>query len=371
MGEFRKFKQTKYKKLLNYFFIISLSINCIFIAPYVYSIYKIDNTEYYDSTATDQEIITSVVNASLTLNGSKMIKQEFHGLFPDVKMMFTSGIHSNTINNYYNAYNYAGLSQYALRFSDSKVRNYIIRKADSWIADNGNLNYRLEKVDQCPIGIMYLNLYTMTGMLKYKRIADYIFDFLKSKRQKDNLIPYNNNDTNFSDAVGMYVPFLMEYYNITKDSLAIEIAKANLIQYQQFGIDKDTHLPFHGYNIKTGIKVGSCNWGRGIGWYLLAISYCPQLNDSVLMKNVELLPYTQFPLSSSSFDSSTALMFELYKQSTNKSRTLNFDFIRTHIKTNGYVSDCSGDTYGLNDYSHSFGNSELCNGLLLLLYSKN
>lgn len=80
--------------------------------------------------------------------------------------------------------------------------------------------------------------------------------------------------------------------------------------------------------------------------------------------------YTQFPNSNNKFDSSTALMFEIYKQAKNPNRPLSLSFIKPHILKTGFVDDCSGDTYNLNDYSHSFGESELCNGLLLMLASK-
>ena len=63
-------------------------------------------------------------------------------------------------------------------------------------------------------------------------------------------------------------------------------------------------------------------------------------------------------------------MFEIYEQSKDQSRKLSLDFIKPHILTNGFVDDCSGDTYGLNSYSHTFGESELCNGFLLMLVSK-
>lgn len=78
--------------------------------------------------------------------------------------------------------------------------------------------------------------------------------------------------------------------------------------------------------------------------------------------------YTQFPNSNNKFDSSTALMFEIYKQAKNPNRPLSLLFIKPHILKMGFVDDCSEDTYNLNDYSLSFG--ELCNGLLLMLASK-
>ena len=85
----------------------------------------------------------------------------------------------------------------------------------------------------------------------------------------------------------MYIPFLMEYFNIAKDSLAYQIADYNMQQYYRKGVDKETGIPFHGYDWNSGIRVGSANWGRGIGWYLLAAAYCPQFKDEKLNESLK------------------------------------------------------------------------------------
>ena len=193
---------------------------------------------------------------------------------------------------------------------------------------------------------------------------------MKDFREPNGIIMYRKGERQLCDVFGMYVPFLMEYFSVTKDSLAYKIADYNMEVYKSRGVDKETGIPFHGYNIRTGLPIGSANWGRGIGWYLLGAAFCPQFNDDKLNKSLSLLEYTQFPGSSERFDSSTALMFEIYKQSKDKNRKLSLDFIKPHVLVNGFVDDCSGVTYELNDYSHLFGQTSLCNGLLLMLASK-
>ena len=58
-------------------------------------------------------------------------------------------------------------------------------------------------------------------------------------------------------------------------------------QYYRKGVDKETGIPFHGYDWNSGIRVGSANWGRGIGWYLLAAAYCPQFKDEKLNESLK------------------------------------------------------------------------------------
>lgn len=359
------------KKVLYSLAIISICLNILFIAPYIGLIKnKIVKDEYFDDNTEDSIVIKSIVDCSMSIKEVHMSQQEFYGLPVDFINMFRPKRHSEIINNFYTAYNLVGLSQYGIKFNNKIVMDYIQNEADRWMSTDFSLNYELQRVDQTPIGIVYLNLYRYTNNINYLKTAEYIFNFLKNKREKGNVIPYINNINNYTDAVGMYVPFLMEYYELTKDTLAKQIAIDNIMEYKNMGCDTETHIPFHGYNIETGIKLGSCNWGRGIGWFLLAVAYCQETNDSILYNNIERLSYTQFPLSSYVFDSSTALMFEIYKQSTDKNRVLNIDFIKPYIKTKGIVSGCSGDTYSFNRYSNTFGDSELCNGFFLMLYSK-
>ena len=361
------------KNLRNKMFVMvllaSLGTNVLFLSPYIKGKLTQDNTSFFDSNTSDKELLAAVVNASSECDDSRMIQREYKGLREDVKALFEAERNSESYNNYYMAYNWAGLSQYAIKRNDKVLIAKLKEKADTWIGEDGRLTYSINRIDQCPIGIMYLNLYGITKEKKYLSVATQLFNFLKTKKNKDNVIPYDK-ENNLTDALGMIVPFLMEYYSLTNDTLAKQISVDNIRAFQQNCLDEGTHLPFHGYNINKKLQVGSCNWGRGIGWYLLAMAYCQEANDSILKNNIEKLNYTQFPLSSYRFDSSTALMFEIYKQSSTPQRKLNLDFIRTHVRKNGYVSDCSGDTYDLNEYSHSFGNSELCNGLLLILVSK-
>ena len=70
------------------------------------------------------------------------------------------------------------------------------------------------------------------------------------------------------------------------------------------------------------------------------------------------------------FDSSTALMFEIFKQSRSSKRKANISLFKLHTTESGMIADCSGDTESYNRYSHTFCKSELCNGLFLILVSK-
>lgn len=368
----------KYYKILCILLFISVLLNVAIFLPYIKPLYLktinyLSPVEYFSKKESDTKVLLSVSNAILTNKGRSVIMpmNEQRGLIQDLKTFFKPTRNNSINNNYYTSYALVGASYYALMNNDYMMMKELSEIANSFLTSDGKLNYEIQRIDQIPIGILYINLYKYYKKLKYKYISDGIYEKVKSMRNNDGIIYYINSHTcQFSDVLGMYVPFLMEYFTLSKDSVAYEIVNYNIRQFYKYGVNKETGIPFHGYNIKNKVPVGSSNWGRGIGWYLLALAYFPSFNDSILDSTIKSLNYSQFPCSDRRFDSSTAIMFEIYKQARDNNRCLSLDFIKPHIRINGFVDGCSGDTYNLNDYSHIFGESELCNGLLLILASK-
>lgn len=284
--------------------------------------------------------------------------------------------------NYTKAYLYYGLTEY---LKSDKSRLEIIKiKFDRIISQNGQPNFSFDKVDQVPFGLASLNLFEIYEDHKYLSFAHFIFKFLIDCRTEDGIILYRDNANNqLNDVIGMILPFLVRYYSITNDSEALKIGRRQLEFYIKYGTDKETGIPAHGINIRTKIKTGSINWGRGIGWYLLGLSYFNEYNNEFNdqvdiiynslspLKTIENL-YTQFPGNSMLIDSSTSTMF-IYsfirskKESYTKGQII--EYFRKYIDNTGSIIQTSGDTLALNKYSETFGESELTQGMLLLLLS--
>lgn len=367
--------------IIYFILLLSLSANILCILPYKEIIKeKFDrkfNKEahtYWEENTPDSIFINSVKDKAMKMDGKAYTVEEYVGLFEDIKNMFRDRESYKVKNDFNISYCYAGLSYYALERKDPIVLNYLQKLSKSITKNNvDELNYDITQIVQIPIGIMFINLYKATGIIKYKNVAISIFNKLKEFREDGNIIPYfKNSNYRFVDGVGMYVPFLMEYFELTQDSLAREIALDNMNDFRKNCTDKETGIPHHGYDPKTKMKLGSANWGRGIGWFLLAAAYCnKEYKDSLLQHNIGKMPYQQFPLQiGSNFDSSTAIMFEIYKQSQDSLRVPQLLDIKTRTTHVGIIDHCSGDTHNYNDYSHTFGAGEMCNGFLLILISK-
>lgn len=326
----------------------------------------------------DSVYIKLVLNKSLQMDGKNYSTREYQGLFKDIRNMLSGyRSHNETLTNPFNiGYLYTGLSYYALKNKgDSKeIVDYLVKISERY-EDNSHkyLNYKIENIIQIPYGIMCINLYKLTRETKYLSISTSIYkQLLKLRLTGKEEIPYiPDSDFRYVDGLGMIVPFLIEYYELTGDTLAENVAKENIRIIQKYAVDKETGIPHHGYNPNNFLKLGSANWGRGIGWYLLALSYCSDMVDDKIEHSVAIMDYSQFPGQPySAFDSSTALMFEIFKQSRSDKRTLDLSIFKPHTTESGMIDDCSGDTYSYNKYSKTFCKSEICNGLFLILVSK-
>lgn len=73
------------------------------------------------------------------------------------------------------------------------------------------------------------------------------------------------------DALGMVCPFLFAYSVRTGDKWSFDVACKQIGNYFMYGFDKTTFLPYHGYDLNTGIKYGVIGWGRALGWLMMAL----------------------------------------------------------------------------------------------------
>lgn len=317
------------------------------------------------------EIIHNVKSRTIKINRNLMSFQDNHDIISYVKNIINPR-GSEIINNFQKGYMYAGLTKYAYRYNDSNLFKQVKRKLDKFIFDNGKLKYRLIRLDQVPIGLAYIDLFRMSNDKKYLTTVNEIYTFLIDRQKADGRLLYiMGSDVQHVDSLGMTIPFLCEYNEIFPNKNTLHLIRESFNEYNKWGVDKTSGLPVHGYNINSKAKIGSANWGRGIGWYLLGASYYDQFNTSIIDSTLsQITEYTQFIFQPGKFDSSTALMFEIYKQRNVEPPKRSINFIKEHITRSGYVDSCSGDTFTYNRYAHKFTYSEFTNGLFLLLISK-
>lgn len=296
-----------------------------------------------------------------------------------------------TTHNFPTAFLLLGVLSYILKVDDKNKFQDFIDFFDKYIDKKGKSKFEINIIDHSTFGIISLKLYNELKDEKYLVFADNIYEFINSQIDPEtSIIDYRKNSKNvFVDTIGLALPFLIEYGRAVKNESIINLVKSQLQYYINYGIDPNTYIPSHGVNKQFKTKVGSANWGRGIGWFFLGLSYYNQyykdfekeyngLYNTILnLKNDENL-WSQFLGIKSVFDASTTTIF-LYSIILNNPKYSNTNNILNQLKNyltvDGCILQTSGDTYYFNEYATTFGKSELSQGFLLLvlseLYEKN
>jgi rhamnogalacturonyl hydrolase YesR len=371
--------------------IFSLGINLLFIfydiLPYIIPSLK---RRLFISKKKKRNIIeleNLILKASMSFIKDKKSKMPWRtgGLYNILitRILRKSGNKEFRDYNYPRGYILYGLSEYLIRSNDTKGLIKIKNIFDKlYIKDNGEFAFDFNKVDQTTFGLTALNLYKISNEKKYKVFADNIYTYLHSKYNKDKLVLYRNNaKCELNDTIGMIVPFLVRYYQSYNNSEALSIAKNQMIQFIENGVDNKSFIPSHGYNLQSKIKTGSSNWGRGIGWYFIGLKELYELDGSFKneyeglcsslqkVKNEEGL-WGQFPGSNDKFDASTSTLFMYCFPYDKFSKEKILNKLDKYISNKGYILETSGDTEGLNFYSKFTGKSEFTQGILQLILSR-
>ncbi len=367
--------------------VVSFAVNILVLAldtiPLLYS--RIDRVHEESAKGVTEEVVVEQALKMAMSDEIETVWNEPRGFTREMLSLIRgSNVDENFKRyNYPRAYLFCGLSEYLIKKNNLNKLEIVEREFSKLIDNQGNPAFPLDKVDQVPFGITSLNLYKCYQKDKFLVFADSLYAYLKESVNKkyDAILYRKNSKDQLDDVIGMVVPFLVEYYKVTNKEEVLLLAEKQLDFYVTYGVDRITFIPAHGFDLESKVKTGSINWGRGIGWYLLGLVY---LNDATNGKyNVEYEGivaslnklknedgvWTQFPGSSTIYDASTTTMFLF-----GLSYSIDFrkEDVLSSIKlgSDGKVKSTSGDTYGLNSYSSSFGNSELSQGMLLLLLSK-
>lgn len=284
------------------------------------------------------------------------------------------------LDNYPGAFLLKGLFDYSLTEKKQDLHKFQ-EYFDNYILSS---DYEIRRIDQVPVGLVALDLFKTTGENKYYDFSKKVFRYVESLMDEDGLLSYRKGQTNLlNDAIGLTVPFLVEYSQKV-DGRGLEIAQRQIQFYVDYGLSEEGYIPSHAVDKKRRIPIGSSNWGRGIGWYLIGLSsyyketgefekeYRGLLNTLKALRNEQGL-WGQFPGSKDRFDASASLMFifaELQNDPDAYSKSEVMSLMKNFISVGGEVLETSGDTYSANYYSSTFGKSELSQGLLLSIISQ-
>lgn len=278
--------------------------------------------------------------------------------------------------------------------SGSHYSSYIIKRNIN--STTGDWKYNFQHAD---IGLLAYAILRDSHYPNEIHLAmDKVYLFFTSNLD-NGTIPYRTNLPNirFVDTLGMACPFLMLYGTKYHNENAIELAMKQIEEYDQ-AFHPNCHIPCHAYDIKLSKPMGIYDWGRGIGWYILAIveclNICEQNNNykillskkAISLANV-LLPlqlenggYAEMIFNRKGFaESSGSILIgilmtkcyqltqhEIYRESA--SRIINR--LMSSTLRSGQIYYCQGDTRGIGYYSKTFSTLPFAQGMLLYLISE-
>jgi len=275
---------------------------------------------------------------------------------------------------------------------DTKLLEDIEQKCTELVSSSGQLIFTFDKVDQAMFGLVFLRLYTIAQAKKYLTASNEIYKNVLSYVGDDDIVRYRKGvDVAFIDTIGLVCPFLIMYADITDCKSARVLAEKQVDHVLDTGLDKDGILPFHAVDLNLNAPLGSINWGRGIGWWVLGLAPLAAKSDKdhpnkyfmALQKILAFLErarldneyWPQFigHTNDNTIDSSATLMFLLATQQAGirdiESQEL-LSVIGRCVDSSGKVINASGDTIYINKYSRVKGASELAQGLMLSLISE-
>ena len=296
---------------------------------------------------------------------------------------------------YYNfplAFLMSGMLDSYERSRQKPLLDEVIDKCQGLVADDGELLFTFDKVDQATFGLVFLQLYKITTTKKYLIAANNIYDHVLSFVGEDDIVRYRQGvNVAFIDTIGLVCPFLVKYADVTANEQALILAKKQVKNVMERGIESNGVLPFHALDLTLNMPIGSVNWGRGIGWWVLGLAplaakssisepneYLITLQKLLKFLDTARIDNTYWPqfighTDDTTMDASATLMFLLAAEQSGlkniESKEL-LSVISQCVNSSGVVLNTSGDTIYINKYSRAKGASELAQGLMLSLISR-
>lgn len=118
------------------------------------------------------------------------------------------------------------------------------------------------------------------GLDAYKTAADKLAAYaLAHPTDRNGCFPYRSHWKEkhiYADSIGLACPFLYRYGVAFKKQECVETAIRQIERFFACGMDRETGLPYHGYEADSGVKYGIIGWGRAVGWLLRGMQGCMQ-----------------------------------------------------------------------------------------------
>ncbi|MEC6909359.1 glycoside hydrolase family 88 protein [Photobacterium piscicola] len=354
----------------------------------------------YDNIFDSKDVI---INRTIEMVKSNKIEMSFSEESNDIYELLSllkNKIIGNERNLDYQYFNFPRaflilgiISKYKKNTKDDKLKKILEQACLKLINEKGELKFTFDKIDQSLFGCVFYEMYKITGNNKYKQGMQEIYIKVLEFSNEDDLILYRKkSNIMFTDTLGMVIPFIYMYSNIIDDKLVKAelnaFARKQIFAFIDKCYDKSNGLISHAYDLNNNIKLGSNNWSRGMGWFLIGLAYSCKFEIDENIKNRLASYYDKSMRTLNDLKINNAYWGQFlghsYEYTIDTSATLMFYYanyiatgninkkefaISIHgcIDTNGRILHSSGDTFYINRYSVKKSSSEISQGLLTYL----
>ncbi len=259
------------------------------------------------------------------------------------------------------------------------------RFADSVLTSDGHWRTAVDRPDRALLAYALLR----GGDANELRPAmDEMYAFLTTQAC-EGTVPYDPRvpDKRFVDTLGMVCPFLALYAVKYRCPQAAALCTRQWKEYAELGLQQQTGLPYHAVRLPSGVPLGVAGWGRGCGWYALALAEMLRcgmnVTDEARAFAAAILPWQQKngafsrQLTAEIGGESTATAMLGHFLAVLADRTVDAgcrraaekaaDFLRASTRRDGQGDYAQGDTKGIGYYSLRLSPMPAAQGFALLL----
>lgn len=151
-------------------------------------------------------------------------------------------------------------------------KNMPIKVIDDLLAGETLLNIYLEMRKYSSANLFGLSQETVREALD--KLAAYAEGQLMDAAGSFRYRPAHGSMFVFADGIGLACPFLYRYGKTFEEQKYEELALLQIVNFLSYGMDGETSLPYHGYDMTDGCKYGIIGWGRAVGWLLRGMVDC-------------------------------------------------------------------------------------------------
>lgn len=267
-----------------------------------------------------------------------------------------------------------------------KLKKQLLKHDGTWKRKPDKIDYAM---------LSYALLKGEPDPISMKPAMDEMVSFIRENICTDGMISYSsgpNSNRRYVDTLGFVCPFLGEYGAVYSDTSMVELAFRQIAGFRTVGGISEG-LPFHCVRNDSRLPLGILGWGRGCGWYALAVadlfpfvtdpaqialmqSWMKELANTLLQYERKDGGFSSMLLTNAVYDSSATAMIGYFFSKTalylgNEDYRKIADRCRKKLmkktKLNGVVDECQGDTIDIGIMSERYGEMPFAQGIALRL----